>query len=180
MPARTERRANARILCLIAFLAAPLPAAAAASASDNAAQLAGLFVQSCVRFVGNAKGLRDWARKTGLHEVPPEGEAAFLHGAPGRVFDATNATGKYVVVSPDDGSCSALAERADGAAVAAALEARLRDSGLAVTLAAETDDKAVRGVRHREYVVSQDRQAWQILLSIPLDGPGPAMLTAVP
>lgn len=137
-------------------------------------------MQSCARFVGNRQGLRDWAAKAGLSEVPAEGEAAFLHGAPGRVFDATNAAGKFVVVSPDDGSCSAVAERADGGAVIADVEARLRDSGVAVTLAGETDDKAVRGVRHREYVVSQDRQAWQILLSIPLDGPGPAMLTAVP
>jgi hypothetical protein len=45
-------------------------------------------MQSCNAFVGNPKGLRDWAAAAALPSLPTGGEQAFLHGAPGRVFDA--------------------------------------------------------------------------------------------
>jgi len=180
MNCRAERIAKPRRLWIAAVLAllAACPAAAAATPSDPAAELAGLFMQSCNRFVGNARGLRDWAVATGLPELPRQGEAAFLAGASGKVFDATDAAGKFVVASQDNGPCSAIAEAADGGAVVRALEQALHDSGIAFTLAAETDDAAEKALRHREYVVSQDRQAWQILVSFVFSGQGAAMLTA--
>ena len=168
------------LLGAVAVGLACLPAPAETPVRENAAELAGLFMQSCNRFVGNRQGLRDWARATGLPELPEAGEAAFLRGASGKVFDATDTAGKFVVVSEDSGICSAIAELADGAAVIVDLETDLRDSGADFTLAAETDDAVEQAVRHREYVVSQDRQAWQILISIVRDKPGTAMLTAQP
>ena len=153
---------------------------AAGTAQDNAAELTGLFLQSCVRFAGNTKALRDWAGSTGLHELPPAGEQAFLQGAPGRVFDATNDIGKRVLVSADSGACSTVAETADGAAVASDLEQALRQSGITVTLTQETDDSAENALHHRDYIATKDTLRWHILVGTVRDKPGTAMLTVTP
>src|SRR4051794_12631662 len=98
-----------------------IPPCAASRADDtaqvNAKQVAGLFMQSCLQYAGSKEGLRAWARKTGLKELPKDIQDRFLYGLPGVVFDASNKEGKFVLVSEDRGSCSALAESASGAAV---------------------------------------------------------------
>jgi hypothetical protein len=137
-------------------------------------------MQSCNGFVGNPKGLRGWAAGVGLPALPPQAEQAFLHGAPGLVFDASDATGKFVVVSGDDGSCSAIAAIADGAAVSADLERSLRAAGFAFTLTREQDDSVEKSLHHRDYVVSKDKLQWRILVGTVIDKPGTAMLTAAP
>jgi hypothetical protein len=137
-------------------------------------------MQSCVRFAGNAQGLRDWATGIGLRELPPEGEQAFLYGQPGKVFDATNTVGKFVVVSGDGGACSAIAEIADGAAVEGDLEQLLHDAGIAFTLTQEQDDSVEKSLHHRDYVASKDKLQWHILAGTVRDKPGTAMLTALP
>ncbi len=81
---------------------------------DTASSLAGLFLQSCVHFIGDRQALRAWAQKTGLHELPAAGEQQFLYGLPGQVFDASDTHGKFVLVSEDSGSCSVLAEKVNG------------------------------------------------------------------
>jgi hypothetical protein len=116
----------------------------------------------------------------GLHELPPAGEQAFLQGVPGRVFDATNDIGKRVLVSADSGACSAIAETADGAAVARDLEQGLHDAGITVTLTAETDDSADNALHHRDYVATKDTLRWHILVGTVRDRPGTAMLTVAP
>jgi hypothetical protein len=153
---------------------------AASPAQDSAADLAGLFMQSCNAFVGNPKGLRDWATAAKLPALPPGGEQAFLHGASGRVFDASDATGKFVVVSGDSGTCSAIAETADGSAVVDDLEQLLRAGGFAFTLTREQDDSVEKSLHHRDYVASKDTLQWQILVGTVRDKPGAAMLTAAP
>lgn len=153
---------------------------AAGPGQDNAAELTGLFMQSCVGFLGNRQGLRDWAAHTGLQELPPQGEQAFLYGEPGKVFDATNAIGKFVVLSADSGSCSAVAEIADGAAVMSDLEQALHEVGIAFQVTNETDDSVEKSLHHREYVASKDKLRWQILVGTVRDKPGTAILTANP
>lgn len=153
---------------------------AASPAQDNAAELTGLFMQSCVTFAGSRQGLRDWAAHTGLPELPPQGEQAFLYGEPGKVFDATNSIGKFVVLSTDSGSCSAVAESADGATVMNDLEQALRESGIAFQVTNETDDSVEKSLHHRQYVASKDKLRWQILVGTVRDKPGTAMLTTNP
>ncbi len=107
------------------------PTAYAATA-DSATQLAGLFMQSCVPFAGDHTALRDWAHQLGLAEVPEPARAAFLHGAPGMVFDASNPAGKFVVISDDAGGCSVLAATANGPDVLKALEDDLHQAGISL------------------------------------------------
>jgi hypothetical protein len=154
---------------------------AQASPADNAKQLAGLFMQSCVQFVGNRTGLRDWAHRTGLADLPEPARAAFLHGAPGMVFDASNASGKFVLISDDAGGCSAIAALANGPALFGALEDDLRQTGIGFKLRREDDDPEEKRLQHREYAAWQGSQKWRIVAGTVRDRQGgQAMLTANP
>jgi hypothetical protein len=152
-----------------------------AAAPDNAAQLAGLFMQSCVAFAGDRTGLRSWARQLNLAEVPEPARAAFLHGAAGVVFDASNPMGKFVVISDDAGGCSALAATANGAEVVRSLEDDFRQSGIGFTPGPDTTDPQEARVQHREYAASLGARKWRIVTGTVRDQQGGrAMLTANP
>ncbi len=132
-------------------------------------------------FVGDARALRTWAARTGLPGVPDPARTAFLHGTPGQVFDGSNDTGKFVLVSSDDGLCSVVTDKATGQAVADALEAGLRKAGLSFRMAIERDDKAVPAIHDREYLATKDGRGWRILAATVKDpAGGEAMLTAAP
>jgi hypothetical protein len=154
---------------------------ARASPVDNARQLAGLFMQSCMRFAGDRSGVRDWAHRTGLADVPEPARVAFLHGASGMAFDASNTNGKFVLISDDAGGCSAVAEMANGPAVFDALEAAMRQAGIGFTLGREVADPEEKQLQHREYTASQGTRTWRIVAGTVRDQQGgQAMLTANP
>jgi hypothetical protein len=156
-------------------------APAHAAGNDPAHQLAGLFMQSCVAFAGDAAGLRDWAKRTGLTAVTEPGRTAFLHAVPGVVFDASNTAGKFVVVSTDEGSCSALTDAADGPAVIGALETDLAEAGMQFRLLNERGDPQEQSLRYREYGATRNGHGWRILVGAVKDRQGgQAMLTAHP
>jgi hypothetical protein len=158
-----------------------LGSAARASPVDNAIQLAGLFMQSCVQFVQDRTGLRDWAHRTGLADIPEPARAEFLHGAPGMVFDASNTTGKFVLISGDGGGCSAIAEMANGIALFGALEADMRRTGIGFTLSRDVADPEEKQLQHREYTAWQATRRWRIITGTVRDQQGgQAMLTANP
>lgn len=172
-----------RLLCTGAFL---LGTPAGARAADPAAvpadaQVVGLFMQSCMRFVGDALGLRQWAAHSGLQPLPEQGQQAFLYGLPGEVFDASTGDGKLVLISENGGSCSALAEAADGRDVVTVLERVMRLSHIAFTMTHEDDDSAERVLHHREYTASEGTHQWQMLVStVKGSAKGEVMLTTNP
>jgi hypothetical protein len=154
------------------------PTAARAGAAQ---ELVGLFIQGCLPFAGNASALRDWAKTTGLRPVPEQARAAFLHGAPGQAFDASAADAKLVLVSSDDGLCSAVTDQATRSDVDDALEAGFRQAGLAFRLAIERDDAHVGAIHDREYLATRDKRGWRVLAAtVKDDNGGEAMLTAAP
>jgi hypothetical protein len=160
----------------LALLAATAPAHA-----DEAAQAVGLFMQSCVRFAGDTAGLRRWASETGLKPLPPGGQAAFLQHQRGIAFDATNAEGKFVVISGEAGSCSAVAQRADASRLTGDLEQALQQAGMAFSSGAETDDPADRELHHRDYRVRKADHVWKVVLSTgSADSGAHPMLTILP
>jgi len=163
-------------LILAAGLLAPVAARAGAPE-----ELAGLFLQGCLPFAGDATALRDWAKQTGLPPVPEQARSAFLHGAPGQAFDASVAGAKLVLVSSDDGICSAVTNQATQAQVSDALEAGLREAGLKFRLVVERDDAKVSAIHDREYLAARNKQGWRILAAtLKGDQVGEAMLTAGP
>jgi hypothetical protein len=164
------------VVLFAACLLAPLSAHAGAPE-----ELVGLFIQGCLPFAGNAPALRDWAQRTGLSPVPEPARAAFLHGAPGQAFDASAAEAKLVLVSSDDGICSAVTNQATQPHVTEALEAGLHQAGLTFRLVIERDDKQVKAIHDREYLAAKDKLGWRILAStVQGDQGGEAMLTAAP
>ncbi len=132
-------------------------------------------------FAGDHTALRDWAHQLGLAEVPEPARAAFLHGAPGAVFDASTPAGKFVVVSDDAGGCSVLAATANGPEVLKALEDDLRQAGIGFTPGADTADPQEADLRHRDYTAALGTRKWRIVAGTVRDQQGGrAMLTANP
>jgi hypothetical protein len=160
--------------CLLAY-----PGASQAS-GNGAGDLAGLFLQGCLNFAGDPAGLRDWARQRGLSALPPAQAAAFLHGAPGTVFDASTTENKLVLVSSDDGLCSAVSNRIDGAALPGVLEADLQNLGIRFRLVIERDDAHADALHYREYLAAKEKRAWRVLVATAKAPTGQAMLTAGP
>jgi hypothetical protein len=148
--------------------------------SDIAAeQVTGLFMQSCVQFAGDKDGLRQWARKVALPELPTAIRDRFLYGLPGVVFDASNKDGKFVLVSEDGGSCSAIAQLASGTRTVSDLEKDMNDARISFNLTAEKRDSEERLLRHREYTASRGTRSWLLSVST-VEGEvgGQVMLTA--
>jgi hypothetical protein len=155
-----------------------VPSAARADAPE---ELAGLFLEACLPFAGNAPALRDWAGRIGLPQAPEQARAAFLHGAPGLVFDASTTGVKLALVSSDDGICSAATDHATRPTVIQTLEAALQQAGLKFRLVVERDDAKVGAIHDREYLVAKDKKGWRVLAATVKDeAGGEAMLTAAP
>ncbi|MFL5257434.1 MAG: NMCC_0638 family (lipo)protein [Rhodopila sp.] len=143
--------------------------------------MVGLFIQGCVVFAGNPPDLRAWAKRNGLPPVPEQGRMAFLHGAPGQVFDGSAPEGKLVLVSSDDGQCSVVAEKILDQTGVDGLEAGFRQAELKFRLVIERDDPHQSGIHHREYLAAKDGRGWRVLLATVKDpAGGTAMLTAAP
>ena len=167
------------ILAFAAWAATTLIARADNAPDVNARQVAGLFMQSCVQFAGDKSALRDWAKKTGLADLPKQAADGFLYGLPGVVFDASNRDGKFVLVSEDGGSRSAVAETAAGTSVVTALEQDLNEAKITFKVTADRTDSEERALKHREYLATQGNRQWLLLVSTVKDASGgQAMLTA--
>ncbi len=159
----------------------PAPVVMTADTARPATQFAGLFVQACMAFAGDAAGLRGWAAKTGLPALPDQVAAVLLHNAPGRAFDASPAGTKLALVSSDDGICAVVTDRAAQAAVTESLEAALTQAGVAFRLAIDRDDTRTRPLHFREYLATRTSRSWRILAATVNDPVGgQAMLTAAP
>jgi hypothetical protein len=173
-----------RLACVCIAAAAGLVALGSTAGADDppnvaAKQVAGLFVQSCIRFAGDKEGLRGWAKKTGLKTLPATVQDRFLYGLPGVVFDASNKDGKFVLVSEDGGSCSVVAEMANGPVVITNLEQDLNDAKITFKVTAEKADSEEKTLNHREYQASQGDRGWLLLVSTVKDPlGGQVMLTA--
>ena len=113
--------------------------------------------------------------------MPEQARAAFLHGAPGQAFDATTGGVKLVLVSSDDGICSAVTDKGTQQAVTDALEAGFRLAELKFRLVIERDDAQLGAIHHREYLAAKDQHGWRVLAAtVKGDQGGEAMLTAAP
>jgi hypothetical protein len=160
------------------LLAGLIPATASAGPEQ---ELSGLFLRACLPYAGHSQALRQWAFREKLPEVPDPARAAFLHGAPGKVFDASNAAGKLALLSSDDGLCAVVTDRAGDLATAQALERSFVEAGVTFRLVIERDDKLNPKLHHREYLASGHQRVWRILAATVRDSvPGQAMLTAGP
>ena len=161
-------------ILLVVGLALASPAARAQSDPD----LVGLFMEGCLPYVGNTAALRQWVTQTGLQPLNHEGQAAFLPGGNGVAYDASTQRARFVLLSGNDGTCSAVAEQAGRARVAAELESAFREAGIGFTMASDTPDPQERQIYHRQYRASAGGRNWQVVVSGPDSGAQPIMITA--
>ena len=169
-----------RLAVLVIALLLSVGARADNLAQAAARQAAGLFMQSCVTYAGNPAALRAWAGKIGLPALPEPGQAGFLKGAAGRVYDASNPAGKYVVVSFDDGGCLILAEAVDPDELVRASEKALVDAGITAVLDKEEIEQGEEAIHHRTYGATRGERRWTLVISHGQGTPDQAMLSAVP
>lgn len=172
---RGQRGWGLAALLVVGLLATP------ARAAGPAKELAGLFIQGCLNFAGNPAGLRAWAHRQHLPMVPQPARAVFLHGAPGTAFDASEPGEKLVLVSADDGICSAITNHAAGAPAAAALEQDLHRLNIRFRLVINHEDPDAAALHYREYLAARGKRAWRVLVaSVKGKQNGQVMLTAAP
>lgn len=164
---------------MLLLFAALIPATAVAGPAE---ELAALFMQTCMPYAGHPQALRQWAAREKLPVVPDPARTAFLNGAPGQVFDASNANGKLALLSSDDGTCAVVTDHAGDLQTAQALERAMAAAGVTFRLVIERDDKLNPKLHHREYLATRTGDgAWRILAAtVHGDAPGQAMLTAAP
>jgi hypothetical protein len=132
-------------------------------------------------YAGHPAALRQWASRLKLPEVPDPARAAFLNGAPGKVFDASSEAAKLALLSSDDGICAVVTDKAGDEETARGLEQALNGAAVRFRLVIERDDKLNTRLHHREYLAARNQDAWRILAAtVRDDAPGQAMLTAAP
>jgi len=128
---------------LLALTAQPVRAA------DQASEAVGLFVQSCLKHVEDARDLREWIKATPqLRQFPQQQAQAFLEGKRGEVWSAENDAGLFALVLFADDTCSVIAQQASADQVSLVFSEYVRRKGLPL-------DKI--GDR-REYVRSIDQR----------------------
>ena len=157
----------------------------APACAGTAEELSGLFLQSCLPYAGQPAALRHWAATARLPELADPARTRFLVGAAGKVFDASNAAGKFVLLSADDGVCAVITEQAGDRETVKGLEDALKGARAMFRMVIERDDKLNPALHHREYLATKGNRAWRILIATKRDGkagepPGRAMLTAAP
>ena len=111
-----------------ALLAAAVMAAGGAAMAQvpedrGAADLVGLFQQSCLAFAGQSGKLREWAASEKLPEMSAKNAAILRGDTPGKVFNATKGDQHLAVVSEDAGGCKTILGYGNQAAVDDALKA---------------------------------------------------------
>jgi hypothetical protein len=170
-----RRLALAAGLALVAGSKAPAQEPSVLAAEEVSA----LFLLACLPFAGRPTALRAWAGERRLPVLSAHASRLFLLDAPGLVFDASTPGTKLVLVSGDDGLCSAIAQAARGDIMVRLLEERLRAAEVTFRLVIERADKTEAAIVFREYLARGADRAWRILLAITREGgPGRVMLTA--
>jgi hypothetical protein len=147
-----------------AFLLLPSAVTAPASAqlipNSQSAQAVGLFIQTCIPFSEDASGLRKWATDRQLSRLSGELATAFLGDVgKGQAFSASNSTGRYVLLSYDNGTCRVVAEQGDMQVAEGVLLAYLSTHGFAVT---PSRSEQRSGAAQKIYIVTARDRHWTL------------------
>lgn len=135
-----------------AVLLVVLLAAAPARAADQAREVVGLFVQSCLRYVEDPADLRAWIAATPqLRQLPRAKAQQFLEGKKGDVWSAENDAGLFALIVFGDDSCTAMAQIASADQVSLVFSEYVRRKNLPLDKVGDRKD-FVRGIDKREEI----------------------------
>lgn len=133
----------ATMVAAAAAFAQPASAQAPGNASPAAAQMIGLFTQTCVQFAGRPEALRDFLGKRGVPELNEAGKAIFLRERKGVGFDASNKVTRLALVSENNGTCTAFMGEGSNADIVPQLHSFLK--GLSVQATQVSDEQKPEG-----------------------------------
>ena len=155
-----------------------LPAYADETAVLGAKQAATLFTQ-CLRFAGDAAGLRAWIPQSGMRQAPDDQARRYLAGQSGQVFGANSPSGSIAMGSQDDGGCSLFVDHADAEALHASFESWLSAHGFSFQPPQIDVHPVAAGVSltARAYAISGMGRKWRVVIST--TPPGGARFEAV-
>ena len=98
------------------FVAVLLGASASAQWAQQDAgtrQFVAVFERSCLRYAGDAQGVRNWITSHGQQRFSSTLTQDLLQGRPGETFGASDPLGRRVLVSFDNGACEVVAMTGD-------------------------------------------------------------------
>jgi hypothetical protein len=172
----------ASILPAVAVVASVSAAAAPTGPAQNSSsQAVSLFMRSCVRYPTDRTALQAWIKQAGYPEVPAEHADEFLDGLPGAAYDASGGALSLVIVSEDSGSCSVVADHANGADLVQQLDRSLNAAKIAFKAVDDPPDSHTADLNNREYTIPGQDGGWHMLVSTAKDpSGGAALLTTNP
>jgi hypothetical protein len=133
-----------------ALMAAVAATPSPAQAADQAREVVGLFVQSCLKHVGESRDLQEWIAATPqLRKFAPEAAQSFLEGKKGEVWSAENKAGLFALVLFADDSCTVLAQQASADQVSLVFAEYVRRKGLPLNKVGDKKE-FVRGIDERK------------------------------
>jgi hypothetical protein len=168
------------VVCLAVCGLAPASHAQPAAANlDPADQVVGLFSATCLQFGGSPADMRGFLNQQHAPQMPKQATDAFLAGRHGQVFDVSYQTVKLALVSMDDGSCEAVAEKGDATKVLSLLNTAARENQVTLQKLAGQGDKTRPGVQQTAYGLTLGGKPMHILVSTETPAPQ-IVLTLVP
>ena len=133
--------------------------------TEGAAEVVGLFGQTCVHYAGSAAALRAWLTQESAPQMPAELAAYFLAGRQGQVFDVSTQNARLALVSGNDNTCSAYVDAADPNAVVQNIETAMKQGNVQFALQGDHPDQQDPSLHHRDYRVTLAGQPWLILVT---------------
>ena len=155
----TIARAGIALALLLAVTASPVRA-------DQAREAVGLFVQSCLKYVEDARDLRAWIDATPqLRQFPQQQAQAFLEGKRGEVWSAENDAGLFALVLFADNTCSVIAQQASADQVSLVFSDYIRRKGLPLDKIGDRREY-IRSIDQREelYRSSSGRMLYEVVV----------------
>jgi hypothetical protein len=135
------------------------------SPAEGAAEVVGLFGQTCVHYAGNAAALRSWLTQEHAPQMPAELATYFLAGRRGQVYDVSTQNARLALVSADDNTCSAYVDVADPATVVQDVETAMKQANLQFAMQGDHPDQQDPSLHHRDYRLTLNGAPWLVLVT---------------
>ena len=149
---------------LVAILVAATSARAEDVGAYGSIQTVGLFTAACLRLANDQGQMRTLMTKR-VPRLTDQARAALMPGKLGIGFDASTARDRLALISEDDGTCTAIGERADDRQTIERLEAALKTLNAVYKLEREGDDPRTPALHHRFYAVSLAGRSYSLVTS---------------
>ncbi|MCA1906851.1 MAG: hypothetical protein LDL39_00670 [Magnetospirillum sp.] len=136
------------------------------AADVGAQQVAGLFMLTCMQYLGNRDGLLGFLAERRVPSMPSQAAERFLRKpGEGKVFDASRPGTRLALVSHDNGLCSVFSDTASGPESVALTLQNLHDLKVPVKLVRESTHPNDPSLKNQGFEGEYFGRAFQMVLS---------------